>query len=83
MQEYLINKRQSQPKNPINIIRSEILSDPALCNLSEFDSDDNMDKEVLKERRERKRRESKEIKKSLAKLRISVREEKRLTENFR
>ena len=79
----MISKRQSQPKTPINIIKNEILSDPALCNLSEFDSDDNMDKEVLKERRERKRRESKEIKKSLAKLRITSREEKRLTEDFR
>ncbi|XP_005109668.1 mitogen-activated protein kinase kinase kinase 4 isoform X2 [Aplysia californica] len=80
--EYLINKRQQQSKAPVNIIKNEFQADPALCNLSEFDSDDNLDRDVLRERKDRWRRESKESKKTLSKLRLTDREEKRLSEDF-
>lgn len=80
--EFLINKRQHQPKSVVNIIKTEYMSDPALCNLTEFDSDDNLDKESIREKREKRRRESRETKKTLSKLRLNDRQEKRLSENF-
>ena len=80
--ELLINKRQQQPKTVVNIIKNEYLSDPALCNLSECDSDDNLDRSAIKEKKEKKRRESRELKKTLSKMRISDRQEKRFSEEF-
>ncbi|CAG5116904.1 unnamed protein product [Candidula unifasciata] len=80
--EFLISKRHNQPKSVANIIKTEYMSDPALCNLTEFDSDDNLDKESIREKREKRRRESRETKKTLSKLRLNDRQEKRLSEDF-
>lgn len=80
--EFLINKRQHQPKSVISVIKSEYMGDPALCNLTEFDSDDNLDRESIREKKEKKRRESREIRKTMSKLRLNDRQEKRLSEDF-
>ncbi|CAL1534130.1 unnamed protein product, partial [Lymnaea stagnalis] len=80
--EFLINKRQQQPKSEINIIKDEYLTDPALCNLIEFDSDDNLDKDLIREKKEKKKKETKEMKKTLSKIRLNDRQEKRLSEDF-
>ncbi|XP_059154540.1 mitogen-activated protein kinase kinase kinase 4-like isoform X2 [Physella acuta] len=83
--EFLITKRQQQPKSFVNVIKNEYLADPPLCNLMELDSDDNMDRDTIRGKhlkKEKKKRESKETKKTLSLLRFNEREEKRLSEDF-
>uniref|UniRef100_A0A2C9K925 Mitogen-activated protein kinase kinase kinase N-terminal domain-containing protein n=1 Tax=Biomphalaria glabrata TaxID=6526 RepID=A0A2C9K925_BIOGL len=80
--EFLISKRQQQQPKSMNVIKNEYLSDPALCSLTEFDSDDNLDMDSIKEKREKKKRESKVTKKTLSMIRFNDRQEKRLSEDF-
>lgn len=73
----LNEKRQQQPKIPVNVIKKEDQGGPSLCDLREFDSDDNL--EGSREKLERRRRENK---KTLTRIRRSDQTEKRLSEDF-
>lgn len=66
--EFLISKRWRQPQPAVNVIKTEYVGEPALCSLTGFDSDDNLDKDFIKEKRERRKREGKDCKKALARV---------------
>ena len=76
-----VAKRKNQPRAVLNVIKDAHLGDPTLCKLSGFDSDDNIDPDALREKKERRKREARESKKQ-TKSRDRDRFMKRMSDDF-
>ncbi|XP_071112541.1 mitogen-activated protein kinase kinase kinase 4-like [Haliotis cracherodii] len=80
--EYLgMKKTQPQPRTPVNIIKEQYGDDPGLCKLSGTDSDDNLDRDIQREKKD-KRRKDKDSKRLMTKSRGHERFVKRLSDDF-
>ncbi|XP_076445919.1 uncharacterized protein LOC143283558, partial [Babylonia areolata] len=75
------SRRKSQPRSVLNVIKDAHQGDPTLCKLSGFDSDDNIDPETLREKREKRKKDSRELKKQ-TKSRELDRSMKRMSDDF-
>lgn len=76
-----IAKRKNQPRAVLNVIKDAHSGDPTLCKLTGFDSDDNIDVETFREKKEKRKRDSRECKKQ-TKSRDHDRFMKRMSDDF-
>ncbi|KAK7107487.1 mitogen-activated protein kinase kinase kinase 4-like isoform X2 [Littorina saxatilis] len=79
--EYVAAKRKGQPRAVLNVIKDANLGDPTLCKLSGFDSDENIDAENFREKKEKRKRDTREAKKQ-TKSRENDRFMKRMSDSF-
>lgn len=78
--EFLIDRRQHRAQSMSSVIKTEYMNDPALCNLTEFDSDDNLDEYSLKETK--RKREGRELRKTVSLQKMTEQQEKALAGDF-
>ncbi|CAG5120328.1 unnamed protein product, partial [Candidula unifasciata] len=78
--EFLIGRRKHRSQSLASVIKTEYIDNPALCNLAELDSDDNLDEYSLKETR--RKREGRELKKTLSLQKMADHQEGTLSEDF-
>ncbi|XP_041352279.1 mitogen-activated protein kinase kinase kinase 4-like [Gigantopelta aegis] len=79
--DYLARKKK-QPRTVANVIREDYRGNPSFCKVSGTDSDDNLERELMKEKRERRKKENRDSKKVTTKSRGHERYVKRLSDDY-
>lgn len=80
--ECAVSRRRNQPKSVFNVIKDAHIGDPTLRRLSGFDSDDNLNIESIREKRDKRKKENRDSKKSQTKARGHDRLVKNMSDNF-
>ena len=79
--DYLARKKK-QPRTVVNVIREDYGDNPSFCKVSGTDSDDNLEREIMKEKKERRKKENRDSKKFTTKSRGHERYVKRLSDDY-